>query len=154
MARRLLQNINTIIIHCSATPEGRDVLVTDIDRWHRRRGFDMIGYHYFIDIDGKIWKGRELEQIGAHAKGKNFSSVGICYAGGMDADNEKPKDTLTSDQQDSMSQLIMSLGTVLQQPIKVVGHNDFSNKACPSFDVRQKFAWEISQLQPLDSASY
>jgi N-acetylmuramoyl-L-alanine amidase len=154
MARRLLSNINTIILHCSATPEGREVLVTDIDRWHRKRGWDMIGYHYFIDLEGVIWKGRELEQIGAHAKGNNFSSVGICYAGGMDADNKKPKDTLTSDQQDSMSNLIMGLGTVLQQPLKVIGHNDISNKACPSFDVRQKFAWELKQLIPLDSSAY
>lgn len=154
MARRLLTNITHIILHCSATRVGQDVPVETIDRWHRKRGFDMIGYHYYIDINGVIHKGRELEKVGAHAKGHNVNSIGICYCGGLDTDGETPRDTLTFDQQDSMSSLILSLGTVLQQPLKVIGHNDISNKACPSFDVREKFPWEISQLQPLDSSAY
>lgn len=128
--------------------------VHTIDDWHRKRGFDMIGYHYYVDINGKIYKGRELSQVGAHAKGRNFNSIGICYAGGLDSEGKKPKDTLTEPQRIAMSQLILSLGTVLQQPLKVIGHNDVSAKACPSFDVREKFAWEILQLQPLDSSSY
>ena len=72
-----MRNINLIIVHCSATPEGRDVSVADIDRWHRERGFDGIGYHYVVYIDGSVHEGRPLNKVGAHCKGHNAHSIGI-----------------------------------------------------------------------------
>jgi N-acetylmuramoyl-L-alanine amidase len=138
MAIRTLDTIDTIIIHCSDTPENRTVTVEEIDQWHRKRGFDMIGYHYFIDIDGNVHQGRTIDKVGAHAKGKNTRSIGICYAGGCNSDLQ-PKDTLTELQQKNMTALILALGMTLQKPLKVIGHNQVSDKACPSFDVEQKF---------------
>lgn len=145
MAIRSLATIDTIIIHCSATTPAMDISVEDIDKWHKERGWDMIGYHYFVDLKGDTHQGRSIETIGAHAKGNNHNSIGICYAGGVD-ENQKPADTLTKSQRDAISNLIISLGLILQKPLKVIGHNELSTKACPSFDVAEKFAWEIEQL--------
>lgn len=78
-----MRTINQIIIHCSATPEGRDYTAADIDRWHRQRGFHGIGYHYVIRLDGTIEHGRPVEQIGAHCKGHNATTIGVCYIGGL-----------------------------------------------------------------------
>ena len=74
-----MRHINEIIIHCSATPEGRDYTVADIDRWHKARGWRGIGYHYVIYRDGSVHAGRPVEQIGAHCTGHNANSIGICY---------------------------------------------------------------------------
>lgn len=80
-----MRKITEIIIHCAATPEGKDFTVQDIDRWHRQRGFKSIGYHFVIYRDGSIHKGRPLDQIGAHCTGHNANSIGICYIGGCAA---------------------------------------------------------------------
>lgn len=77
-----MRKITELILHCSATPEGKDFSTTDIDRWHKARGFKMIGYHYVIRLDGTIEQGRPLEMTGAHCKGHNAHSIGICYIGG------------------------------------------------------------------------
>lgn len=72
------RRISEIIIHCSATPEGRDVTAAQIDQWHRQRGFKSIGYHYVIRLDGSVEVGRNETAIGAHCSGHNRSSIGIC----------------------------------------------------------------------------
>ena len=144
MAKRDLDSISTIIIHCSATPPDRDVSVQDIDSWHRKRGFDEIGYHYFVDIHGSVHKGRALDRVGSHARRHNMNSIGICYAGGCDHDL-LPLDTLTELQHEAITALILGLGLILQKPLSVIGHNEVSQKACPSFDVQTKF-WPIQLL--------
>lgn len=73
-----MRTISEIIIHCSATVEGKDFFVKDIDRWHKQRGFKMVGYHFVIRLDGTIEQGRPLEMIGAHCTGHNAHSIGIC----------------------------------------------------------------------------
>ena len=78
-----------IIIHCSATREGQDIKAKTIKQWHLRRGFADIGYHYIIDLDGTIEKGRDESLVGAHCVGKNAISIGVCYIGGCDK-NLKP----------------------------------------------------------------
>ena len=77
-----MRKIDSIIVHCSATKAGQDFTAADIDRWHRERGFNGIGYHYVIRLDGRLEKGREIDLAGAHCKGWNERSVGICYIGG------------------------------------------------------------------------
>jgi len=72
-----------IIIHCSATPEGRDYTVEDIRRWHLNRGFKDIGYHFVIYRDGSIHVGRAKDLVGAHCEGHNAISIGVCYIGGV-----------------------------------------------------------------------
>lgn len=131
-----MRKINKIIIHCSATPEGRHHTVEDITQWHIQRGFKTIGYHYVIYLDGSIHQGRPEEQIGAHCTGQNSNSIGICYIGGCDK-NMKPKDTRTEAQKISLIRLVQELMNKYNLSINdVYGHNDFANKACPSFDVK------------------
>ena len=131
-----MRPINRIIIHCAATPEGKDYTVEDIDRWHRERGFREIGYHYVIYRDGSIHSGRDLAKIGAHCKGYNTGSIGICYIGGCAADGKTPKDTRTPEQRKALRQLVESLKTRFLNAT-VHGHREFANKACPSFDVQK-----------------
>lgn len=154
-------DIDSIVIHCSATREGQDVRAADIDKWHKERGFKMIGYHYVIDLDGKIEAGRPLTMNGAHCntagvsgKPYNSHSIGICYVGGLDK-NGRAKDTRTNKQKVALHNLVNSL--IMQFPIKdVLGHRDASPdkngdgkitsnewiKSCPCFDVRGEFPIE------------
>jgi N-acetylmuramoyl-L-alanine amidase len=96
-----MRKINKIILHCSATPEGRHHDVADIRRWHLKRGFNDIGYHFLIHIDGTVEEGRPLNKQGAHCSGQNRGSIGICYVGGMSKDMKKAKDTNTSTERQS-----------------------------------------------------
>lgn len=132
-----MREITEIIIHCSATKEGHPFFAADIDRWHKAQGWSGIGYHYVIDIDGKVETGRAEYQTGAHAKGHNANSIGICYIGGLDRDG-KPKDTRTPEQRKSLAELVARL-KVKYPKATVHGHNEFANKACPCFNVRKEF---------------
>ena len=144
-----MRKIDSIILHCSATKAGQDFTAADIDRWHRERGFNGIGYHYVIRLDGRLEKGRDVSLIGAHCKGWNERSIGICYVGGLN-ENGQPADTRTNAQKRVLYQVIMDLQReygILQ----VLGHRDTSPdlngdgviepyeyvKACPCFDVRE-----------------
>ena len=144
-----MRNIDSIIVHCSATKAGQDFTATDIDRWHRERGFNGIGYHYVIRLDGKLEKGRDVALAGAHCKGWNEQSIGICYIGGLD-ENGRPADTRTNVQKRVLYQIIMDLQREYNI-LQVLGHRDTSPdlngdgviepyeyvKACPCFDVKE-----------------
>lgn len=128
-----MRKIDQIIIHCSATPEGRNVTVADIDRWHRARGFLGIGYHYVVYLDGTIAAGRDEQLAGAHCRGHNQRSIGVCYVGGCDA-AMRPKDTRTPAQRTALRRLVSELQQ--RYPGATVhGHREFAAKACPSFDI-------------------
>lgn len=132
-----------IILHCSATPEGRDVTAKDIDRMHRQRGFRKIGYHYFIRLDGTVEKGREDWEVGAHCLDHNAKAIGICYAGGMSKDMKKPLDTRTPQQKEAMLGLVKELMKKYGiSKDRVYGHYMFANKACPCFNV-EKYREEL-----------
>jgi N-acetylmuramoyl-L-alanine amidase len=133
-----MRTINEIIIHCSATPEGKDYTVNDIDKWHKQRGFKCIGYHYVVYRDGTYHKGRDISEVGAHCLGHNANSIGICYIGGMDSTNKNPKDTRTEAQKKTLITLIRTFKAKYPN-IKVYGHRDFANKACPSFDATSEY---------------
>lgn len=127
-----------IIVHCTATPRGREVSVADIDRWHRARGFAGIGYHYIVKLDGTVERGREIERAGAHCKGYNSRSIGVAYVGGVEADGVTPADTRTDDQRVALRRLIEHLRR--EYGIRRVhGHRDFAAKACPSFDATAEY---------------
>lgn len=133
-----MRTIREIIIHCSATPEGREVSVETIRRWHRQRNFADIGYHYVIHLDGTIEPGRAEHAVGAHCLHHNQNSIGICYIGGTDRQGN-PKDTRTPAQTAALVQLLKQLTDRYNLPLTAVhGHNEFARKACPSFDVQ---AW-------------
>jgi len=135
-----MRKINKIILHCSATPEGREHDVADIRRWHLKRGFNDIGYHYLIHIDGTVEEGRPLNKQGAHCSGQNRGSIGICYVGGMSKDMKKAKDTRTQAQKDSLINLMHELIYKYNKDITIHGHNEYANKACPSFNVQEEYA--------------
>lgn len=133
-----MRPINKIIVHCTATPEGRGVTVEEIDAWHRKRGFKSIGYHYVIYLDGSIHKGREDDKIGAHCVGYNSRSLGVCYVGGLAKDDKTPKDTRTEAQKQSLYKLLKMLKTKYPEA-RIFGHKDFAAKACPCFDAAKEY---------------
>lgn len=143
-----MRTINLIVIHCSATREDRDFTEHDLDVCHRRRGFNGVGYHYYIRKDGAIKQTRAPERVGAHAKGFNANSIGVCYEGGLDSKG-CPKDTRTEWQNRSLRALLKTL--LLDYPGSMVcGHRELSPdlngngeiepeewiKECPCFDVK------------------
>ena len=132
-----MRDIDKIIIHCSATPEGRDVKTSTIKQWHTAKGWSDIGYHYVIELDGSVNMGRNIDRIGAHTRGENTGSIGICYVGGMDANMKNPKDTRTEKQKEGLKCLIKDLRSTYGD-LTIHGHNEFASKACPSFDVEKE----------------
>ncbi len=132
-----MRAINKIIIHCTATREGDDISVSTIRKWHLARGWSDIGYHYVIDLKGNINAGRPIELMGAHTKGQNKYSIGISYVGGVESDGKTPKDTRTNAQKDAIIRLIKKLKGCYPD-VTIHGHNEFSNKACPSFNVSKE----------------
>lgn len=130
--------ITELIVHCSATPAGRDVTASDIRRWHREeRGFADIGYHFVVRLDGKVECGRPLAVVGAHCRGHNSRSVGVCYVGGIGSDG-RPADTRTPAQR----QALLGLLTALRRRFpgaSIHGHRDFAAKGCPSFDATAEY---------------
>ena len=128
-----MRTISKIIIHCSATRASQVVLLEDIRRWHLERGFSDIGYHFIVHQNGWIDYGRPLSLPGAHCKGHNHDSIGICYIGGLD-DNGIPCDTREPLQKLSLEFIVRRM--LNKYPRATVhGHNEFANKACPCFDM-------------------
>ncbi|HDR1022134.1 TPA: N-acetylmuramoyl-L-alanine amidase [Pasteurella multocida] len=142
-----------IVIHCSATQNGKSLATKTqtaaqvIDRWHKQRGYSRIGYHYVIDTDGTLETGRKVGEIGAHVKGHNKQSVGICLVGGITKDG-KNHGEYTAAQWKTLHKLLRELES--QHPkAKIYGHRDLSPdlngdgsitpnewlKTCPCFDV-------------------
>lgn len=133
-----MRKIDEIIVHCAATKEGKEFHASDIDRWHKQRGWKGIGYHYVITLDGKVEKGRDESEIGAHCTNHNRRSIGICYIGGLDA-NGKAKDTRTPEQKKTMKELLLKL--LAKYPKATIhGHNEFAKKACPCFKANEEYA--------------
>lgn len=122
-----MREVKRIILHCSAS----DIPMQDaalIDRWHKARGFNKIGYHYFIRHDGTIEKGRGLEEVGAHAEGYNKDSIGICLAGL----------TLFKPEQFKALTKVLNELKLLYPKATIHGHREFNqNKTCPVFDYSQ-----------------
>lgn len=138
---------DAIVIHCTATPEGKAHTVASITEMHKARGFSTIGYHYLIGLNGEEWVGRSPDNsVGAHVAGFNATTLGVSYVGGLDKDG-KPKDTRTPAQTATLITLLRHL--VLKYPNAVIlGHRDLSPdkdgdgqvepnewiKVCPCFD--------------------
>ena len=125
--KKSTRNIRYLVVHCSATPEGREHTAKDIDLWHRQRGFEGIGYNYIVRLDGTIELG-------------NKDSIGICYIGGIDKNTLQPKDTRTDAQKEALKKLLKELKTLYPQA-EILGHRDFPGvaKACPCFDAKKEY---------------
>lgn len=131
-----MRRIDRIIVHCSATNPEQDFKASDIHNWHLARGWSGIGYHFVIHLDGTTVCGRRLEDAGAHAFGYNKRSIGICYIGGVDMEGN-PSDTRTDEQKRALRSIIGLLKLDFPKA-EVCGHNQFSKKACPSFNVKKE----------------
>jgi len=139
--------VDKIVIHCSATPEGREVSSDTIASWHKERGFSnrggtYVGYHYLIHLDGSIEPCKPEGVRGTHAYPWNDGSIGICYIGGVALDGKTPKDTRTPEQKKSLEELVKKIVKKYKTIKTIVGHRDVPGvaKACPCFDV--KTWWE------------
>lgn len=129
------REVKRIIVHCSATQKGRWFTAEDIRRWHKGRGFNDIGYHWVVYLDGTVHAGRAEGIAGAHCAGHNSDSIGICYIGGCGIDGKTPEDTRTEAQKRSIRKLVRELQQ--RYPGATVhGHNEFAAKACPCFCVK------------------
>lgn len=132
------RSITEIIVHCTATRAGQHFDANDVRRWHLQRGFNDIGYHFLVLLDGTVQKGRDLATPGAHCKGHNAHSIGVCYVGGLDT-NGQPADTRTPQQRTALRNLLVELKSKF--PMAVIhGHRDFAQKACPCFDATAEYA--------------
>lgn len=145
-----MRKIDYIVVHCSATVEEGTLTVEALRREHLRRGFDGIGYHYYIRRDGTVVNTRPVSRAGAHVRGYNKYSVGICYEGGLDG-RGKPKDTRTPEQRSALRLLAARLLRRFPNA-RLCGHRDLSPdldgdgvvepsewvKACPCFDVARE----------------
>lgn len=136
--------ITEIIVHCTATREGQDISVQTIREWHTAkppigRGWSDIGYHWVVLLDGTVQAGRPEALQGAHCadKGKNVGTLGVVYVGGVAKDGKTPKDTRTPAQKKALLAHVKALIERYPTITKVTGHNQYANKACPSFDVRK-----------------
>jgi len=143
-----MRTINEIVVHCSATKPDQDIGVSQIDQWHRDRGWREIGYHNVIRRNGVLEHGRDISEIGAHAYGYNRHSIGVCMVGGVDG-NGKAEDNFTNEQYATLKGYLDTLFDVFPGA-QLVGHRDLSPdvngdsiidrwewvKECPSFDVR------------------
>lgn len=133
-----MRTINEIIVHCTATPRGRDIGAAQIGVWHKANGWNGIGYHHVVRLDGSIERGRPEEQAGAHCIGHNAHSIGVVYVGGLEADGKTPADTRTPAQKEALVQLLRRLKA--RYPGAVIrGHRDFAAKACPCFDATAEY---------------
>ena len=154
------RDIAFIVVHCAATTEEMDTTITDVRDWHQQRGFVDVGYHRFIRRSGAIEFGRPLDRPGAHARGYNHRSWGICLAGGVALDGKTPEDNFTPEQKEALCAEIARLKAIAPHA-EVLGHRDLPGvaKACPSFDVREWLAkrdtarCEVVQLVPPSGGS-
>lgn len=138
-----MRYVDEIIVHCSATkPEWMSgttaaAKVREITRWHTDppRNWSDIGYHVVIDRDGTIAPGRSLQREGAHAKGHNANTIGICLIGGHGSSAaDRPEDHYTPAQMRALKREIDRLNNQFGLAMKVNGHNRYAAKACPGFD--------------------
>lgn len=129
-----------IIVHCAATPPSLDIGAETIRKWHtdpkpQGRGWSDIGYHFVIKRDGTIENGRDIAVSGAHVRGKNNVSVGICMVGGV-SEKKRAQNNFTDEQFESLKKLLKALKLVYPNA-EIAGHNEFARKACPSFNVKE-----------------
>ena len=142
--KQKIEKIDLIVIHTFDTPSCFDGGLEECNQWHKERGFRddkgdgmYCGYHYIIRKDGSIENARPIDRVGAHTFGENIESIGIAWVGGGGG-----KDDRTNPQKAAMADLLQALYKVLpSKKIRIRGHNDFANKECPNFNVKDEYWW-------------
>ena len=136
------ESVRFLVVHCSATRADRDYTVEQLLRDHKTRGFRTIGYHLYIRRNGEVTQHRRLLEVGAHVRGYNRCSIGICYEGGLSATDGKPADTRTPEQKQALRELLGKLHTLFPKAL-ILGHCDLPGvkKACPCFQVMSEYTF-------------
>ena len=134
-----MRRINLIVVHCSATRCNKNFTVEDLDACHKARGFNGIGYHYYITRDGFIHPCRSEEVAGAHARHYNAHSIGVCYEGGLDEKGSWAY-TRTPAQKRALNTVLTSLKADFPDAL-ILGHRDLPqvHKNCPGFDAKTEY---------------
>lgn len=140
--------VDEIIIHCSYTPSSMDIGVEEIRKWHtdpkpKGNGWSDIGYHFVITRSGDIQVGRPLERTGAHTKGHNKGTIGICWVGGMNEAKDAAEDNRTDIQKELMLALIDTLIERFPTIKKISGHRDYANRDCPCYNAREEHKHQL-----------
>lgn len=133
-----MRTITLIIIHCSAVRPSQTSSAQQIDFWHRKRGWSGIGYHYVVQRDGTVERGRPEAKVGAHCLNHNRHSIGVCYEGGLDAQG-RPADTRTEAQKCALISLVRELKGRYPRAIVVSHHTFDPRKACPCFYAEREY---------------
>ena len=137
--KKTKRKINLIVVHCTATEEGKDYTVDWIRKVHKSKGYSDIGYHYVIYRDGSLHVGRNINLVGAHARGFNTGSIGVVYVGGCPkGDLKHNKDTRTPQQKETLLHLLKDLRKMYPHA-RIVGHKDLNATGCPSFDAKTEY---------------
>jgi len=150
-----MRKIKYLVVHCSATQEGRHIPTEEIKRWHLKKGWSDIGYHAVIELDGSVHDGRPEIRIGAGVKGYNKNSLHICYIGGYEAKKKNgkwvSKDTRTQAQKDALRDML-EYWKNLHPNAEVLGHRDFPNvaKSCPCFSAKDEYKDITDRFKHLD----
>lgn len=152
-----MRPVDEIIVHCTATrpdwwqDKTTAEKVAEVKLWHTRdRGWKNIGYHYLIDRDGTVAKGRPVEQVGAHCKGHNTGTIGVALFGGHgSSERDKFSDNFTPAQDAALRDLIAELSRTYGIN-KVTGHNQYAAKACPGFNVPR---WLGEPVKPVRTSA-
>ena len=156
-----MRKITEIIVHATATRAdwwaNRRTAdkVAEVKAWHvdpkpKGRGWSDIGYHFLIDRDGTVAEGRPIERTGAHVKGHNTGTIGITLFGGHGGEKDNAfADNFTEDQDAALRKLVARLQAEYGPGLKLSGHHEYANKACPCFDVRKWFARKAVQPRHL-----
>lgn len=142
--------IARLVVHCSATPPGMNIGVDTIRRWHVKKGWSDVGYHVIVRRDGKPEAGRDVRKAGAHARGFNADSIGLCLIGGIGEDGQ-PEANFTLDQLDTL-RVILEAWKASYPDAEIIGHGDLpgAGKACPCFAVAHW--WEAAEVVPVRGA--
>jgi len=151
--------VDTIFVHCSATrpdwmvDKALSSKVAEIARWHKQKGWTAIGYHWIIDRDGTVARGRPENNVGAHVQGHNMGSLGICLIGGFGSSENDPfEKNYTPNQESALRQLIEDIK--IRTPIKKIrGHNEVAAKACPGFNVGRWIEKKSPRMRPIESTT-
>ena len=138
-----MRRINFIVLHCSGVMPNVHQDISDVDAYHRKKGWKCIGYHEYVRRDGTVQHGRPMWEVGAHVVGHNKYSIGICYEGGLDSAGEAA-DTRTPEQVRALRQLVERYHAYFPNAV-IVGHHDLNpGKPCPCYDAAKEYA----DLQP------
>ena len=143
-----MRKISMIVLHCSGVKPNVHQDISVIDVYHRKKGWNGVGYHFYVRRDGTVEVGRRLEEVGAHVVGHNRYSIGICYEGGLDSAGEAA-DTRTPEQVRALRELVERMHAYFPTAV-IVGHHDLNpGKPCPCFDAVKEY-WD---LQPNTKAT-